>query len=80
MMTGKTHAIVGATAAMFFLVGYGSHMLLDMLTMRGIALFYPLNKSRIGLKFCKTDGTIEHMVRYLAVVAVLLILLNRFVR
>ena len=46
-----------------FLIGYSSHLFLDMLTKQGIGLFYPVFK--IKLKgFIKSGGKLEFIIFY----------------
>lgn len=44
-----------------FVIGYGSHLLLDMLNISGIALFYPLSSYRIK-GFFRTSQLFEFML------------------
>jgi len=46
-----------------FLIGYSSHLLIDMLTKRGLRLFYPLFKFRIK-GFIKSGGKLEFIIFY----------------
>lgn len=82
-----THSIVGYLAlsyglftrdyeiGLFFSIGYLTHLLLDMLTVKGIKLFYPLKKN-IGLKLFKTDGALDHAIRFLGLGLISVWLLN----
>ena len=48
-------------AVIGILIGYGSHLLLDMLNPMGIPLLYPL-KTRVSVCKIKTGGVIEYLV------------------
>lgn len=73
---GITHSIIGYLfisyglftrdyeIGLFFSIGYLTHLLLDMLTVKGIKLFYPLRKN-VGLKLVKTNGALDHTIRFL---------------
>jgi len=52
------------------LIGYLLHLLLDMITKKGIALFYPLSKKRIK-GFVKVGSLIENLVFVVLVVLVI---------
>ncbi|MEM4903574.1 MAG: metal-dependent hydrolase [Desulfurococcaceae archaeon] len=39
-----------------FTSGWLSHILLDMITVKGVHPFYPLVNKRVALKICKSDG------------------------
>lgn len=43
------------------LIGYGSHLLLDLLNKEGIQLFFPF-KVRVSLKWCRSDGTLNNLI------------------
>ena len=55
-----------------FIIGYGSHILLDCITKEGIMLFYPLSNARIKGPV-KVGGKLEFLI------IVILILLNIFI-
>lgn len=60
---------------LFFSIGYISHLILDFLTQKGIQLFFPFNK-RFGIKIFKTNGLIDHIIRYIGIIFICL----RFIR
>ncbi|MHC1682316.1 MAG: metal-dependent hydrolase [Clostridiaceae bacterium] len=60
---------------LFFSIGYISHLLLDCLTQKGIQFFFPFEK-RIGIKILKTNGIVDHLIRYIAIIFICL----RFIR
>ena len=41
-----------------FIVSYISHIVLDLLNIKGVALFYP-SKYRLSLKLCESDGKVN---------------------
>ncbi|GIM29602.1 hypothetical protein CPJCM30710_22680 [Clostridium polyendosporum] len=61
--------VADRNVAIAFLLGYGSHLILDMFTMKGVKLFFPL-KCSFCLKLCKTDGTFD---RGLGIVSIVII-------
>ena len=58
--------------AIYFFVGYASHLLLDMLNYQGIQLLYP-KKKKFSLGLCKSGGKVNTM---LSVIGVLLLALE----
>ena len=48
--------------ALGLLVGYVSHLVADMITVEGIPLFFPLNRSYISLLPIRTGGIIERVI------------------
>ncbi|MCR3759735.1 metal-dependent hydrolase [Clostridium felsineum] len=54
------YLIVG-NAALYFAVGFVSHMLADTLTNSGIGVFYPI-KTKIALKLVHTGSMIDHFI------------------
>ncbi len=51
---------VSEVVAFGFLIGYGSHLFADALTVQGICLFYPLNFKVRG--FIRTGGFLEYVI------------------
>lgn len=64
---------VSFVAAAGFFVGYVSHLLLDALTVQGVAFFYPLRYRWRG--FFVTGGFLEKCLQLLLVIGVLVLLL-----
>ena len=56
----------------FFMVGYFSHLLVDLLNKRGIQLFYPL-KNKICLGLCYADKTANHLLMLLGMILTILL-------
>lgn len=61
-------SIGGSTTEMFrrsvplaFIMGYASHLFLDLLTVQGIELFYPCHRRIRLLKF-RTNSRVDHLV------------------
>lgn len=52
----------GMNFAVWFFVGYLSHLFLDMLTPMGVPFFYPLYKRRVHLAKIPTNSLIEHLI------------------
>jgi inner membrane protein len=52
------------------LIGYSLHILLDMITKKGIALFYPLSKKRIR-GFIKVGSLIETIIFIILIILVI---------
>jgi len=66
-------AVFNFLAGVAFAIGYGSHLLIDMLNLSGVRLFYPL-KFRIR-GFIKTDGLGEKVIFVCAlVIAIILVM------
>lgn len=59
------------------LIGYGSHLFIDMFTYMGIALFHPLHSRRIT-GFVKTGGITDHIL-FLLFLLTDLVILSRFI-
>lgn len=53
-------------AGMAFLIGYGSHLFIDMFTYMGIGFLHPLYKGRIT-GFIKTGSITEHILFFILV-------------
>ena len=56
--------------ALAVLVGYLSHLFLDLITKRGITLFYPLSKRRV-LGFVKVGGIFENLIFLVLIVLII---------
>jgi inner membrane protein len=56
-----------------FLIGYLSHILLDMLTIKGVALFYPFKRKYYRIMRVKSDDTLANTVITIASSVILLI-------
>jgi len=52
-------------------LGYASHLIADMLTVRGIPLAYPVMRVRIRLMRLRTGGAVDRMIRIAAALAFL---------
>ncbi|MBS3095761.1 metal-dependent hydrolase [Candidatus Woesearchaeota archaeon] len=52
-----------------FLIGYGSHLIADMMTVEGVRIFYPLSKFSIR-GFARTDGIFEKIFFTLVLLAI----------
>ena len=52
-----------------FFIGYMSHLVMDMLTTRGVYFFFPLNKTKIN-GFIKTSGVLEWVLFVLILVGI----------
>lgn len=64
-------------AGIALLIGYGSHLFVDMFTYMGIALFHPVYNRRIT-GFVKTGGITDHILFFLFLLTDLIIL-SRFI-
>ena len=56
--------------ALAVLIGYLLHLFLDLITKRGIALFYPLSKRRIK-GFIKVGSLIENLILLVLIVLII---------
>lgn len=82
-----THSIIGAiifSLILFisfpkilvnsFIIGYVSHILLDLLNHKGIKIFFPLKK-RFCMDLCDSDGAVNSIIFYISIISLLIILL-----
>ena len=65
--------LVNTTLAMFFFIGYMSHLFMDSLTKKGIKLFYPLNYSIKG--FIKVGGILEYILFFVMLCLIIITLI-----
>lgn len=62
----------------FYVAGYSSHLLIDLLNKKGIQLFYPL-KCRLCLKMCYAKGTGNSAFMYIGLfLSIVLFVYNAF--
>lgn len=61
---------ISQPVALVFLVGYGSHLLIDSFTKSGINLLYPLTTFKLK-GFVKTSGALEYFILFLIVVFII---------
>lgn len=54
------------TIALFWFVGYSTHLVSDSFTKMGVPFLYPFIKERYGFKICKTGGTLDIILGYTA--------------
>lgn len=54
------------TIALFWFVGYSTHLVSDSFTKMGVPFLYPFIKERYGFKVCKTGGTLDIILGYTA--------------
>ncbi|MEE3343247.1 MAG: metal-dependent hydrolase [Bacilli bacterium] len=57
-----------------FIIGYLSHIILDLFNHKGLKLFYPIKK-RLCFNLCDSDGIINNILFYLSSIASLIILI-----
>lgn len=67
------HCLKWNVAGAALLIGYGSHLFMDMLTYMGIGPLHPFYRKRIT-GFIKTGGLVEHILLILLVLADIIIL------
>lgn len=60
-------------AGIAFLLGYSSHLFIDMFTYMGVGFLHPLYKGRIT-GFIKTGGIVEHIIFFILIFANILVL------
>lgn len=82
-----THSILGvitfgwpvylmiSSYASWFIIGYAAHILADVITTNGVAMFYPIKK-KVKLGLCKTGSPMEH---FIALAAAAVIIFKLFV-
>lgn len=66
-------------ASFGFLVGYLSHLFLDLITREGIVLFWPLYGEKISLFGFKTGGIIEEIFFVLVLLVDAWLIIGRFI-
>lgn len=63
---GVTHSLLAGIMAFIINpwlgIGYFSHIILDMLTIKGVRLLYPIRKM-YGMKAVKSKGCIDYLLR-----------------
>ena len=57
-----------------FFISHLSHIVLDLLNKKGIALFYPI-KSRFSLKLCETDGKVNKLLFTIFSILIIIVLI-----
>lgn len=57
-----------------FLIGYMSHLFLDILTLKGVALFYPFSKRVFSAGLCKSNSFLANLI--FIMVSIMIILLR----
>ncbi len=65
------HGLGALVAVVVFAVGYLMHIVTDMLTVYGVAIFWPFSKSRYRLAKLRTDDKLSNAV--LIILSVLLV-------
>ncbi|MBR3162276.1 MAG: metal-dependent hydrolase [Bacilli bacterium] len=60
-----------------FVIGYASHIVLDLLNHRGIKLFYPIKK-RLCLDLCDSDGLINNIIFYVSSIFLVIISISYY--
>ncbi|MFW6008870.1 MAG: metal-dependent hydrolase [archaeon] len=70
-----TSCNISASLINFFLIGMVSHILSDMLTYKGVAIFYPYKKF-YGLKLIKTNSIEENFILILCFIGIFIFFLK----
>ena len=63
--------VIYPDAAPYFAIAYASHLALDMLNYRRLQLIWPMKRS-FSLKFCSSQGLINHLILSAGMVCVVL--------
>ena len=58
-----------------FIIGYISHIMLDLLNHKGLKIFFPFKK-RLCLDLCDSDGIVNNIIFYLSVIFLFVIMIN----
>ena len=62
-----------------FTIGIISHIILDMMTVSGVVLFYPIDKKRIGIGMFSTKSwKIESKEKFIMTIFIILTLISYF--
>ena len=72
--------IVSKPVLLGFIIGFASHLLLDVLTYRSVQLFYPREKG-VSLKICKSKSAINTVIMifgYIWLIAVCVLYYQHF--
>jgi inner membrane protein len=64
-----TTLIFRAELAPYWAVGLASHLLLDVITVSGVPLFYPLYRRRVSLSLTTNGGRVEFVLRAVLLVS-----------
>ena len=59
------------TMALFWFVGYSTHLVSDSFTKMGVPFLYPFIKDRYGFKLCRTGGVLDIILGYTALGVIL---------
>lgn len=59
--------LINDKVAIFWFIGYASHLVLDSFTKLGVPFLYPFIEEKYGLKFCKTGGVTDLVIHYIAI-------------
>lgn len=65
--------LIAPTAVPYFAIGFGTHLLLDLLNFKGEQLLYPLKKT-YSLKVCNSSGVVNDLLFAFGTVAMLFLL------
>lgn len=72
LYSGAVYVMI-PSALLYFVIGYASHLLLDLLNYTGERLFFPLKKT-YSLKLCKSDGMLNKVLFLLGTAATVILL------
>ncbi|MDO4620466.1 MAG: metal-dependent hydrolase [Lachnospiraceae bacterium] len=61
LLLGGCMYLLAPGLALYFVIGFASHILLDLLNKKGERLFYPFRKG-FALRFCHADGKINSLL------------------
>ena len=62
VILGLVIGFISKWAGIGFFVGYVSHLFLDILTIRGVELFYPISEKKVGVGLVRSGGLIEEIL------------------
>ena len=71
-LTTWLFSTINLEIAMFWAIGYASHLLIDSFAKWGVPFFYPIIKKRIGFKICSTGKTADKVVGKLGKIIIIL--------
>ena len=58
-----------------FIIGYISHIFLDLLNHKGLKLFFPIKK-RLCLDLCDSDGLTNNIIFYTSIITIFILLIR----
>ena len=71
-LTTWLFSTINLEIAIFWAIGYATHLIIDSFTKRGVPFFYPIIKKKIGFKLCTTGKTADKVVGKLGKIIIII--------